>query len=112
MQLQTVFGSPLYYYYTRGGGLHITLSVIPRYQMMGSKSCLLSIYRLDLDPHPPVQFDGPEGPGKLHWGERVKIEPINTEQTRLGPPPSATLVLHQCNILHTSLSAILIQGDV
>ena len=51
-----------------------------------SKPCLLGIYRLDLESHPPVQFAGPEGPSKLHWGVGVKVQPINTEQTRLGPP--------------------------
>ena len=47
---------------------------------------MLSIYRLDLDTHLTVQFAGPEGPGKMHWGVGVKVEPINTEQTGLGHP--------------------------
>ena len=48
---------------------------------------MLGIYRLDLDPHPPVHFAGPFGPGKMHWGVGVKVEPINTKQAGVGPPP-------------------------
>ena len=47
---------------------------------------MLSIYRLDLTPPPPVYFAGPFGPGKMHWGVGVKVEPINTEQAGLGHP--------------------------
>ena len=25
--------------------------------------------------------------GKMHWGVGVKVEPINTKQTEVGPPP-------------------------
>ena len=47
---------------------------------------MLVIYRLDLDPPPPVHFAGPSGPGKMHWGG-VKVEPIKTKKAEVGPPP-------------------------
>ena len=54
------------------------------YQMGMSKLCLLSIYELDLDPHPPVHFAGPFGPDRIHWGVGVQVELVNSEQTNLG----------------------------
>ena len=58
----------------------------------GSNPCLLSIYRLDLTPHPPVHFAG----GKMHWGVGGQVQPVNTEQTRVGPP-----FCTHCNALKT-----------
>ena len=43
---------------------------------------MLGIYRLDLDPHPPVHFAGLEGPGKMHWGVGVQVEPTNSKETK------------------------------
>ena len=62
------------------------LSAILRYQMGLSKQWLLSIYRLDLDPHPRVHFAGPFGPGKMHSRGGVEVESINTKQTGHGHP--------------------------
>ena len=49
-----------------------------------AKLYLLGVYRLNLDPHPRVQSAGPEGPGRLHSGVGIEVEPINTKQIGLG----------------------------
>ena len=50
------------------------------------KLCLLSIHRVDLDTHPSVDFAGPEGLGKMHQGVGIEVDPMNTEQAKLGHP--------------------------
>ena len=72
-----------------------------------SKPCLLSIYRLNLDPHPPVHFAGPEGPGKMHWGVGVKVEAISTKTAGIGPYPWYPTQCTECNTLGTTPQCIL-----
>ena len=97
-----------------GGGpglpLPPVLIAFPKCPGDGPDVQLQLTYRLDPNPHTPVQFARPEGPGKLHWGYGFRSS-LQILSNRGKTTPRGTLSIALSAIPGTPLaSAMLIGG--